>query len=113
MRCRLLDVPEWDASVEGSGDERVSERVRPDLLGDPGPSSDAPHDPPAGVPVETVAVGPEEDGTVEPLSDGEVDRPRRARGERDGDELVSLAQDCERPVPSFEPEPVDVCVGRF
>jgi hypothetical protein len=31
-----LDVAEWDAGVEGGGDERVSEAVRRDSLVDPG-----------------------------------------------------------------------------
>jgi len=38
------------------GDERVSQRVRGDRLGDPGPASDPADDPPGAVPVQPPAV---------------------------------------------------------
>ena len=38
MAGGLLDVAEGNAGVEGSDDERVTKRVRPDTFGDSGPS---------------------------------------------------------------------------
>src|SRR5579872_3610306 len=75
----------------------MSERVRPDLLVDPGPSGDASHDPTGGVSIQALTVRPEEDRPVQPLTDPQIDRPRGPRRERDRDDLAALAQDRERP----------------
>jgi hypothetical protein len=40
VRGGLLDVAQRDPGVEGGGDERVSQRVRADVLGDPGAAGD-------------------------------------------------------------------------
>ena len=47
----VLDVPERHPGVEGGGDERVPQRVRPDRLGDPGAARDSADDPRDTVPV--------------------------------------------------------------
>jgi hypothetical protein len=70
-----LHVTEWHAGVEGGGDEGVAQRARPDSLGDLGPAGDAPYDPTGGVAVESVTVGIDEDRSLEPLAEGEIDGP--------------------------------------
>jgi beta-N-acetylhexosaminidase len=50
VRGSLLDIAQRHTSIEGGGYERVSQRVRPDLLGDPGAASHPPHDPAGAVP---------------------------------------------------------------
>ena len=87
--------------------------ARADLLGDPGPSGHASYDPPCGVPVEALAVRPEEDWPVDAFTDRQIDRPGRAGRERDRDDLGARAEDCPRPMPTFEPKPVDVSPGRL
>jgi hypothetical protein len=43
-----VDVAQQDAGIQtGGGDERVAQRVRADLLGQPGRAGDAADDPPA------------------------------------------------------------------
>ena len=42
------------------------------------------------------------------LADGQVDRPGRARCERDGDDLVALAGDGQGPVPALQAQVLDV-----
>jgi hypothetical protein len=98
-----LDVAEWNAGVEGSGDERVTERVWPDALGDPGPSGDAAHDPPGGVTVDPCTVGADEDRAVAAFTDCQVDGPGGAGRQGDGDDLAAFAQDRERAVPRSSP----------
>ncbi len=51
----------WDAASWTACDERVSQRVRPDLHGQPGASGDATDDPSGSVPVEPLAGWGEED----------------------------------------------------
>jgi hypothetical protein len=80
----------------------VPQGVRPDWLGDPGAAGQAAHDPGGTVPVEPLPVGAEEDRPVHPLTDGQVDRPRRPRRQRDGDHLAALADDNQSPVPALD-----------
>jgi hypothetical protein len=51
----FLNITERNAGVECSSDERVSQRVRSDLLCDSGVSGDATDHPPGGMTVESVA----------------------------------------------------------
>jgi hypothetical protein len=88
----LLHVAQRHAGVQGGGDERVSERVRSDGLGDPGAARDLADDPPGAVPVQPSPVFGEEDGAVAAFAGGQVDRPGGARGERDGDDLAALSK---------------------
>jgi hypothetical protein len=110
---RLLHVSERDAGVEGGGDERVAERVRPDRLVDPGLAGEASDDPPSRVAVQRLAVPSEEDRAFYPLGDGQVDRSRRARRERDSDDLAALAHDSERAMAALHAERLDVGAQSF
>jgi hypothetical protein len=89
----------------------MSERVRSDRFGDPGAARDLADDPPGAVPVKPPAVSGEENGIVAAFADGQVDRPGRARGERDGDDLAALAGDGQGPVPALQAQVLDVGAG--
>jgi hypothetical protein len=64
---RFLHVTQRDAGIEGCGDERVTQRVRPDSLDDPSLAGDASHNPPSRVPIQPLPVGVEEDRTCLPF----------------------------------------------
>ena len=78
----FLLIAQRHAGVEGSGDERVSQRVRPDRLGDPGTVGYPADDPGSAVSVQPLSVWSEEDWPLHALADGQADRPRSggARG---------------------------------
>ena len=57
----FLHVTQRHASIEGCGNERVPQGVRPDGLGDPGAAGDPADDPPGAVPVQPPPVRGEED----------------------------------------------------
>jgi hypothetical protein len=78
----LLHVAQRHASVERGGDERVSERVRADLLADAGVARDLADDPSGAVPVQPPPVTGEEDGSVAAFARGQVDRPGSTGRER-------------------------------
>jgi hypothetical protein len=82
VRGGFLDVAERDPGVEGGGDERVPQRVRPDRLGDPGAAGDPADDPGGAVPVQPPAIG------------GQEDRPVAARVEAARQEGDSAAVRC-------------------
>jgi hypothetical protein len=77
-----LDIAQRNPGVEGGGDERVPQSVRPDQLGDPAPAGDSADDPGGAVPVQPLPVRAAEDRSFHALADGQVDRPRGARRER-------------------------------
>jgi hypothetical protein len=87
----FLDISQGDPSIEGCRYERVAERVRPDGLADPGAASDPSDDPGCAVPVQSAAIGSQEERPVAALADGQIDRSRGARRQRDGDDLAALA----------------------
>jgi hypothetical protein len=91
VRSCLLDVAERDAGVERGGDKCGPQCMRPDGLGDPGPSRYPADDPRGSVPVQPAAIGGKADWAFAALADGQVDRPRGARRERDRDDLAALA----------------------
>jgi len=86
----FLDFAQWDAGVEGGGDEGVPQSVWADRLGDAGAFGDTAHDAARAVPVEAVPVGAAEDRPVEPFADGQIEATGRAGCERDGDDLAAL-----------------------
>jgi hypothetical protein len=55
------------------------------------------HDPPGGVPIEPLAVAAAEDGSFDPLTDGQVDRTGGARRERDWLTAMIAIVGCRRP----------------
>jgi hypothetical protein len=65
------------------------------------------------VPVQPAAIGSQEDGSFAAFADGQVDRPRCARRERDGDDLAALAGDHQGPVPALDAEGLDVRASGF
>src|SRR5262245_31735185 len=98
MTGRLLHVAERHSGVQRGGDEGVSHRVRSDSLGDPGATGDTPHDAGGPVTIKSLSVAGEQDWSFEAFTDDEVDRPRGAWRERDGDGLAALAQHDQRAV---------------
>jgi hypothetical protein len=89
----------------------VPQRVGRDGLRDPGPASRLAHDPPGAVPVQPPPVRSQEHRTIGALAEGQVDRPRRARRQRDGDDLASLAGNGQRPVPALQVQVIDIGAG--
>jgi hypothetical protein len=85
MGSGFLHVSQGHAGVQGGGDERMPQRVRPDVLGDPGAAGNAADDSPGAVPVQPPPVRGEEDRSLASLADSQIDRPRGARRQRDGD----------------------------
>lgn len=111
VRSGFLDISQRDPGVQGCGDERVPQRVRPDELNDPGLAGDAADDPSSAVPVQPAAIQGQEDRSVAAVADGQVDGPRRARRQWDGDDLATFAGDHQRAVPAFYAERLDVSAG--
>jgi|SRR5829696_1861909 len=106
-------VAQRHAGVEGGGDEGVPEGVWTDALGDGGSAGDASHDPPGCVTVEASTVGLGEDGTVESLSDGQIDSAGDAWCERHRRGLAALADHGEGAMAALQAEGVDVGADRF
>ncbi len=79
-----------------------------DPLGDAGSSCQAPNNPCRAVPVEAVAQAVQEDEPLTSLTDGQVYGPGRARSQRDGHHLASLAGDGEGPVSPLEAKAFNV-----
>jgi hypothetical protein len=89
----FLDIAQRYAGVQGGGDERMPQRVRPDVLGDPCAAGDAADDPAGAVPVQPPAVRGEEDRSFAALPDRQVDCPGGPGRQGDGDDLAALAGD--------------------
>jgi len=102
-----------DTGIECCGDECVSERVRPDGLRDPSALSDPADYSSGAVPVQTAAIHSYEDGPFASFADGQVNRPRGAGCQRDGDDLAALAGDDHGPVAAFNAQGLDVGAGRL
>jgi len=90
MGGSFLHVPQRDPGIQTGGDERVSQRVRGDRLGDPGAAGGLADDPPGAMPVQPATVRRQEYRPVGALAGGQVDRPGGARCQRDGDDLAAL-----------------------
>ena len=93
------------------GNERVPQRMRRDDLGDPGAAGSRADDPPGTVPVQLPPVCSQEQRPVGALADGQVDRPGRARRQRDGHHLAALAGHGQSPVPALEAQVLDAGAG--
>ena len=113
MRCGVLDVTERDPGVERSGDEAVAQRVRRDVLGDPGRVAQAADHPGGGVAVHPLTVRPDEDRTMRAFADAQVDGSGGAWGERNRHLFAALAQDPQRAVAAFGGELLDVRAERL
>ena len=57
VRGGFLHIPQRDPGVQRGGDERVPQRMRADVLGDPGPAGGAADNPGRAAPVQPPAVG--------------------------------------------------------
>jgi hypothetical protein len=108
-----LHVAQWDAGIQGGGDEGMAEGVRPDPLFDGRPFCDPAHDSRRAVAVQGGAVRPDEDRARGSPPDGQVDRQGCARRQRGGDDLAALAQHPESAMPPLETEGFDVRAGGF
>ena len=113
VRCGLLHVPQRHPGVQGSGDERMPQRVRADVLGDPGVAGNPPDDPGGAVAVQPPPVRSDEQRPFGALAERQLDRPGGSRGKRDGDHLAALAGDDQGAVAALEAEMLDVGAGRF
>ena len=114
MRCGFLHVAQRDPGVKRGGDERVPQRVGRDGFGDPGAAGGLADDPPGAVPVQPPPpVCGQEHRPAGALADGQVDRPCRARRQRDGDHLAALAGDGQGAVAAFQAQVIDVRAGGF
>jgi len=91
----------------------MTQGVRTDSLGDPGPSGDTPHDPPGRMTIEASADAVDEDRTLQSFTDGQVDGTSNAWREGHGDDLATLTHDGEGPVSPFQSEGIDVGADRF
>ena len=111
VRRGFLHVAQWDAGIKRGSDERMSERVRRDRLADPGATSGLADDPPGAVPVQPPPVDGQEHRPAGPLADGQVDRPGRARRQRDGDDLAALPGDRQGPVAPFQAQVLNMVGG--
>ena len=111
MGCRFLHVSQWYAGVKRGGDERVSQRVRPDLLGQPCAPGHAADDRSGSVPVEPLADWGGEDRFFAAFADGQVVRPCGAGREGDDGFLAALAGDGQGAVAAFGAEGFDVGAG--
>jgi hypothetical protein len=81
--------------------------VGSDRLVDPGSAGDPPHDPAGTVPVQAPAIGGKEDRPFGTLADGQIDRPRGARCQRDGDDLAAFAGHHQGAVPALDTQSLD------
>ena len=113
MTCRLLHVAQRNTGVEGRRDERMAEGVRTNRLVDSGLAGEPPDDPPCGVAVEPLTVPTQEDRALHPLADGQVERTRSARGERDDDDLAPFPQHSQGAMAAFHAECRDVGAERL
>jgi hypothetical protein len=77
----FLDPSQRHPGVEGGGDERVAQGVRPDGLGDPGPARRSTDDPVGGGTVQAAGVVVEDDRSFAALTNRQVDGPGCAGGE--------------------------------
>src|SRR3954453_9642398 len=109
----VLHVAQWDAFVEGGGDEGGAHGVRADPfgVGDAGVAGEAAEEAPGGDPVEGGAGGGGEDGPVGALADAGVERDEHARSEWGGGALVALAAVAQHPVALGDGEVVDAGGG--
>jgi hypothetical protein len=87
--------------------------VRADRLVDPGAARDPADEATGPVTVHALAVGAQEDGAGGPLTDGQVDRPGRARRQRHGYHLAPLANDSERAMAALHAQGLDVGTEGF
>jgi hypothetical protein len=110
----FLYVAQRDAGVERGGDERVPQGVGTDLLVQSGPASDPAHDTRRAVAVHALAVGAQENRSVEAFSDGQGDGACSTWCQGGGDNLSAVAQHGQGAVAAFDAKFVDVraeCFG--
>jgi hypothetical protein len=110
---RLLNVAEGDSGVQRRGDERVTQRVGPDPLGDPGTTGDTTHDPPGCVSIEALPVSLDEDRTHDPLNDGHLDGPGDTWRQRHGGQLAALAHHGQGAMAALQPDRGDAYCDRI
>jgi len=83
------------------------------FLGQPGAAGDPADDPPGAVPVQPHARRADEDRSLAPFADGQVDRPGGAGCQRDDGLLAALAGDHQSPVATLGAQRLDVGTGGF
>jgi len=85
----------------------------PTGFADPGAAGHSPDDPGGAVPVQPLPVRAAEDRPVHALADSQVDCPRGAGCERDGDDLAAFPYDGQRPVTALETQPLNIRIDGF
>ena len=108
-----MDVAEWDAGVEGGGDERVSKAVRRDALVDPGALHESLDHPVRAVAVHPSTFDAEKDRPHRAFADVQIQCPPGAGCDRDGDVLAALSHDRQRAMSTLDRQVADVGVQRF
>ena len=109
----FLHVAQRHTSVEGGGDEGMTQRVRSDSLADPSTASNTSHDPPSSMPIQPFTVRSEEDRTFNPFANCQVDSPGNAWSEWHRHQLAALAQHRQGAMPTLKTERFDVGTNRF
>ena len=72
VSCCELDVAQWHPGIECGHDERTAQHVRVNVA-ETGTLADRLHPPMGGAAVEALAVGADQDRSLTPLADGEID----------------------------------------
>jgi hypothetical protein len=85
----------------------------PTALVIPARRADLADDPGSAVTVQPVAVRGQKDRSCAAFADGQVDRSRGARRQRDGDNLPALSGDHQGPVPALDAHGFDVRASGF
>jgi len=85
----------------------------PHWPGDPSAAGGPADDPGCAVPVQPATVSGQEYRSFAALPDGQVDRPRGTRCERDGDDLAALAGDHQYPVAALDARSLDAGASGF
>jgi len=106
-----LHVAQRHPGIQCGSDERMSQRVGRDGLADPGAPRDFADDPASAVPGQPPPVGGQEYRPVRSVTDGQVDRPGRARRQRYRHDFATLTGDRQGAVTALYAQVLDIGAG--
>lgn len=107
MSGRDLHITQRHAGVEGSHDEPGAEHVRMDDS-ESAAFADRADPTVSGAPIQALAVLAAQDRSLVPLTNNQIDRPRRAGHERDRGGLAALAEDPQRAMAALHRQVLNV-----